>query len=122
MRISALRQSSGASGGRSRKVAEVMTAPCDGTITEFTTGLTPNSGPNRIVSGPDGNLWFTTYDRSKVGRITTALDGTQSGIVLVDDIVTTGATLAAVAHLLGTAGVVVRAAGVLAATRRRHTP
>lgn len=43
-------------------------------------------------------------------------------VVLVDDIVTTGATLAAVAHLLGTAGVVVRAAGVLAATRRRHTP
>jgi predicted amidophosphoribosyltransferase len=42
-------------------------------------------------------------------------------VVLVDDIVTTGATLAAVAHLLGTAGVAVGAAGVIAATRRRHS-
>jgi predicted amidophosphoribosyltransferase len=41
-------------------------------------------------------------------------------VVLVDDIVTTGATLAAVAQLLAAAGVPVAAAGVLAATARRH--
>ena len=29
-----------------------------GQITEFTNGLSPNSGPSRIAAGPDGNLWF----------------------------------------------------------------
>src|SRR5436305_9989978 len=29
------------------------------TITEFTTGLTNNSGVNEITAGPDGNVWFT---------------------------------------------------------------
>ncbi len=29
------------------------------TITEFTTGLTPNRGPSYITLGPDGNMWFT---------------------------------------------------------------
>ncbi|GAA4204104.1 ComF family protein [Actinocatenispora rupis] len=42
-------------------------------------------------------------------------------VVLVDDIVTTGATLAATARVLHTAGVPVGAAVVLAATRRRRT-
>jgi streptogramin lyase len=30
--------------------------------------------PWDIVSGPDGNLWFTEYDRYAIGRL--ALDGT----------------------------------------------
>ena len=40
-----------------------------GQATEFTVGLTPNSGPNRIAAGPDGNLWFT-QNIGRIGRIT----------------------------------------------------
>ncbi|MFD1321619.1 ComF family protein [Micromonospora sonneratiae] len=42
-------------------------------------------------------------------------------VIVLDDIVTTGATLAAVAHLLAGAGLPVHSAAVLAATRRRNT-
>lgn len=31
---------------------------------------TPNSEPNGIVSGPDGNLWFTENTGNRLGRIT----------------------------------------------------
>jgi Collagen triple helix repeat (20 copies) len=41
-----------------------------GTITEFTTGITANSGPYEIAAGPDGNLWFTEIDGNRIGRIT----------------------------------------------------
>jgi predicted amidophosphoribosyltransferase len=41
-------------------------------------------------------------------------------VVVLDDIVTTGVTLAAVTSLLAGAGVRVHAAAVLAATARRH--
>ena len=30
-----------------------------------------HSGPNFIVAGPDGNLWFTEITANKIGRITT---------------------------------------------------
>jgi len=40
-----------------------------GQVTEFTAGLTPNSGPNRIAAGPDGNLWFTQNLRGNIARI-----------------------------------------------------
>jgi orotate phosphoribosyltransferase len=43
-------------------------------------------------------------------------------LVVVDDIVTTGATLAAVTARLGEANVQVDGAAVLAATRLRRTP
>src|SRR5690242_12956985 len=33
---------------------------------------TPASRPYQIVSGPDGNLWFTESDAGKIGRITTS--------------------------------------------------
>src|SRR5205085_2120927 len=32
---------------------------------------TPQGGPYSIVVGPDRNLWFTEYDSSRIGRITT---------------------------------------------------
>ncbi len=35
---------------------------------DFSTGLT--GATNGITSGPDGNLWFTEFNNSKVGRIT----------------------------------------------------
>jgi len=43
-----------------------------GTITEFSGGLTANSGPFGITAGPDGNMWFTQVgdDVSAVSRIT----------------------------------------------------
>jgi predicted amidophosphoribosyltransferase len=43
-------------------------------------------------------------------------------LVLVDDVVTTGATLAAAANRLATGGLPVTVAAVLAATARRHPP
>jgi len=41
------------------------------TVTEFPIP-TLNSGPYDIVSGPDGNLWFTEDSENKIGRITPA--------------------------------------------------
>lgn len=56
----------------------------DGTITEFSIGITPPSGPaaadfrdsapRSIVTGADGNLWFTEQSADRIGRITP--DGT----------------------------------------------
>ena len=42
-----------------------------GVITEFTVP-TPQSSPNGITMGSDGNLWFTELVGNKVGRITTS--------------------------------------------------
>ncbi len=42
------------------------------TITEFSSGLSPNSQPLDIVAGPDGNLWFLENARNAVGRVTPA--------------------------------------------------
>ncbi len=44
----------------------------DGSITEFTSGLSPDSEPSSITKGPDGALWFTEASAGKIGRITTA--------------------------------------------------
>jgi hypothetical protein len=42
-----------------------------GVITEFSAGLNSHSSPADIVSGPDGNLWFTDDGSTKaIGRIT----------------------------------------------------
>jgi streptogramin lyase len=41
-----------------------------GEITEFT--LPKASNPWGIAQGPDGNLWYTDYGSSKIGKITTA--------------------------------------------------
>jgi streptogramin lyase len=50
-----------------------------GQVTEFTAGLTLNSGPNRIAAGPDGNLWFT-QNVGGIGRITPTGDITEFAI------------------------------------------
>ena len=39
-------------------------------MTEFQDGITQYSGPASIVTGPDGNLWFTELFAGKIGRIT----------------------------------------------------
>jgi len=44
---------------------EVYPAP----TTEYRTP-TSNSWPDGIIGGPEGNLWFTEYNSSKIGRIT----------------------------------------------------
>ena len=46
--------------GNPGKIGRITTG---GTVTEFTTGLTPNSSPLRIAAGHDGNLWFTEQRR-----------------------------------------------------------
>jgi streptogramin lyase len=41
-----------------------------GTLTEFSSGITPGSEPDDIAAGPDGNLWFTEEKGNRIGRIT----------------------------------------------------
>src|SRR5437588_145666 len=41
-------------------------------ITEYSAGLTPLSGPYGIVAGPDGALWFTEFNGNRIGRIITS--------------------------------------------------
>jgi virginiamycin B lyase len=38
-------------------------------ITEFAIP-TPDSGPRALAAGPDGNIWFSEFNTSKIGRIT----------------------------------------------------
>lgn len=45
------------------------TPPPAGIIKTFS-GLTSGSGPTAIVSGPDGDLWFTEQMGRKIGRVT----------------------------------------------------
>jgi streptogramin lyase len=48
------------------------------TISEYTTGLTPNLAPLQAVKGPDGNIWFTQNSATgAIGQVTAA--GTISG-------------------------------------------
>jgi streptogramin lyase len=44
----------------------------DGSITEFTDGLSPAAEPTSIAKGPDGSLWFTEKATGRIGKITTA--------------------------------------------------
>jgi hypothetical protein len=62
-------------GDRNRSpAADVINAiltPGGPTITAQYPIPTAGSGPNGIVAGPDGALWFTEYSGNKIGRITT---------------------------------------------------
>jgi streptogramin lyase len=42
----------------------------NGTVKEFSAGITQNSEPLGITAGPDGNLWFTEELGNSIGRIT----------------------------------------------------
>jgi virginiamycin B lyase len=42
----------------------------DGHVQQFSRGLPPDAFPEGIVTGPDGNLWFTENATSAIGRIT----------------------------------------------------
>jgi streptogramin lyase len=44
----------------------------EGSVTEFTDGLSTDAEPTAIVKGPDGKLWFTEQAAGRIGRITTA--------------------------------------------------
>jgi streptogramin lyase len=44
----------------------------EGSITEFTDGLSDAAEPTSIAKGPDGKLWFTEQAAGRIGRITTA--------------------------------------------------
>jgi streptogramin lyase len=43
-----------------------------GTVTEFSAGITVDSAPLNIAAGSDGNLWFTEFYGSRIGKITPA--------------------------------------------------
>jgi virginiamycin B lyase len=49
-----------------------------GTITEYS--LTSGSWPRGIASGPDGNLWFTDQNSSKIGKMTTSGTATEYSV------------------------------------------
>jgi streptogramin lyase len=44
----------------------------EGSITEFTNGLSADAEPTSIAKGPDGSLWFTEKATGRIGKITTA--------------------------------------------------
>ena len=44
----------------------------NGSVDEFSAGLTAAAGLAGIAKGPDGALWFTEADAGKIGRITTS--------------------------------------------------
>jgi streptogramin lyase len=44
----------------------------EGSITEFSDGLSDGAAPTGIAKGPDGAMWFTERGAGKIGRITTA--------------------------------------------------
>ena len=55
-----------------------------GEVTEFSTGITPNSVPSQITAGPEGDLWFTERAElvsTNIGRITPAGEVTQFPIL-----------------------------------------
>ncbi len=54
-----------------RPTLETLEARCLLSFVEFTIP-TANSSPAGIITGPDGNLWFTEHATNKIGRISPA--------------------------------------------------
>ena len=59
------------SGSASSAAARSAASPRRASITEFPIP-TPDSGPRALAAGPDGNIWFSEFNASKIGRITPA--------------------------------------------------
>ncbi|HEY1881413.1 MAG TPA: hypothetical protein VGG51_00040 [Candidatus Cybelea sp.] len=59
----------------------------DGTVTNYSKGITPGSQPTSIAVGPDGALWFTESAGGRIGRITTSGKVTEysGGITAADE-------------------------------------
>jgi virginiamycin B lyase len=55
--------------GNTGAVAKITTS---GVITEYTTGITPGSGPSSIAADGSGNMWFTEADGNQIAKITAA--------------------------------------------------
>jgi streptogramin lyase len=60
-------------------IATLPAAAATGSMVEFPVP-TANSGPVSIVTGPDGNLWFTEILANKIGRLTTDGEFTEFSI------------------------------------------
>ncbi|MDX6720325.1 MAG: virginiamycin lyase [Solirubrobacteraceae bacterium] len=54
-----------------KKVAAIGRMPIGGTLATFTSGFGPESYPQSITLGPDGNMWFTDFE-DQIGRVTPA--------------------------------------------------
>lgn len=54
----------------------ITPALAQGNVTEFTNGLSPDAEAHGIVTGPDGNLWFTEAATAQIGKITLSPSGT----------------------------------------------
>ena len=78
--------------------------------------------PPRWAAPPARRPWPEHFGsrRQRIARLRGPVAG--ATVVVLDDVITTGATLAEVAGVLARAGVPVAAAAVLAATRRRALP
>jgi streptogramin lyase len=61
------KNSGGSNSAHSKATNKVKPA---GEITEY--ALPKGSVPHEITQGPDGNLWYTDYETSKIGKITTS--------------------------------------------------
>jgi streptogramin lyase len=58
---------------------EGLEVRCLLSVTEFPIP-TPASGPDALIAGPDGNLWFLEGNRNQVGRVTPAGDVTEYAV------------------------------------------
>ncbi|TAM61323.1 hypothetical protein EPN52_03060 [bacterium] len=59
------------SGGSSTALAPVPSAPPPSVAAVFTSGITASAALDDAVAGPDGRIWFTEFNASKVAAVTT---------------------------------------------------